>query len=314
MKLKSAEQLPVQKLADMNSEILIAASGYESRCIALSQKIYQGVRWKYVIRFKEHKNLSQRAINDAKFADMRFIAFEAQEGSFHDILGILDKVVHEADNLKSFTVVIDYSCMTKVWYSTILNYFINRRLNAVKISLVFSYTPSRFTPPQTPMPNGVMGPLPGIFRISASQRPTALILGLGYEKESAKGLMDYLDPKITFAFYSKPALDEQFAEHLERNNCQLLEQLGTMRTFTHPLMDLKATESQLLSLCEGLRQSHRVILAPLGPKPFALLCLLIATKLQDVDVWRVSCGSHGNLYDRAPLEVDPIVCNIELSQ
>jgi hypothetical protein len=67
-----------------------------------------------------------------------------------------------------------------------------------------------------PMPNKYMGPIPGIYRVSASYKPTALILGLGYEKETAVGIMEYLDPQMTYAFYSKPALMKGFQELLSK--------------------------------------------------------------------------------------------------
>lgn len=45
-----------------------------------------------------------------------------------------------------------------------------------------------------------------------------------------------------------------------------------------------------------------IILAPLCPKPFTLTCLLLAARYPDIEVWRVSAGESGNLYDRNPLE------------
>jgi hypothetical protein len=36
------------------------------------------------------------------------------------------------------------------------------------------------------------------------------------------------------------------------------------------------------------------------------MCLLIATKFPDIDVWRVSSGDSGNKYDRLAADTDPI--------
>jgi hypothetical protein len=73
------------------------------------------------------------------------------------------------------------------------------------------------------------------------------------------------------------------------------------RIFKYPLADLQQTGNLLLSLYSGLREDYRVILAPLGTKPFCLLCLLLASRFRDVDVWRVTTGTKAPSLDRKPL-------------
>lgn len=308
MKLKFAQQLSYSEFEQTEKDVLIVASGYESRSTTLGSKIYSKCKKCCAIGFAEHVNHPQRIKNDNLFQEMGFRPFIAKEGSFEDIMHVLDTILGDLIHQDNLSVVVDYSCMTKVWYATILNYFLNKHSKLNKLEVVFSYSPSQFSTPKMPMPNRYMGPIPGIFRVSASYKPTALILGLGYEKETAKGLMEYLDPQLTYAFYASPAYDNRFSEIVEANNKKLLKALGRDFTYTHSLASVKSTDSLLTSLCLSLRDDYRVILAPLGPKPFALLCLLVATKYPDIDVWRVSSGHSGNIYDRLPLDVDPIVC------
>jgi hypothetical protein len=71
--------------------------------------------------------------------------------------------------------------------------------------------------------------------------------------------------------------------------------------FRHPLGDLQFTSNLLISLYSGLRDDYRVILAPLGVKPFCLLCLLLASRFPDVDVWRITAGTKGIPQIREPL-------------
>ena len=88
------------------------------------------------------------------------------------------------------------------------------------------------------------------------------------------------------------------------NNAELLSRLrkvGRGYVIPHPLDDLEMTMNLLASLCGRLSTGSRVILAPLGVKPFSLLCLLLATRFPFLDVWRVSVGPHGDPIDRPPL-------------
>jgi hypothetical protein len=62
------------------------------------------------------------------------------------------------------------------------------------------------------------------------------------------------------------------------------------RIFRYPISDFVTTSLTLSSLIVPLKESHRTILAPLGPKPFSLACLVQAIVNPEVDVWRISGG------------------------
>lgn len=308
MKLQYAHQITLLELASSRYDVVIVASGYETRATTLAQRLKDIDARRVVISFQEWRELPQRKINDAIFEKLGYDPHEATEGSCEAIINILNNVFQEILFKENVRVLVDYSCMTKVWYATIINYFINRNSHIQNLDLTFSYTPSKYSDPQPPMPNKYMGPIPGIYCVSTSNKPTALIMGLGYEMERAQGIVEYLDPKTTYAFYSSPAFDKKFVNVVEKNNALLLSSLGESKVFKHPIGDLKSTDAQLTSLCLNLKNTHRIILAPLGPKPFALLCLLLSARYPEIDVWRVSAGDSGNKYDRKPANTDPVIC------
>ena len=158
-----------------------------------------------------------------------------------------------------------------------------------------------------------MGPVAGFSALALPDLPTALIMGLGYEADRALGLAEYVEASETFALYADPALDSAFVEATIRNNAGLLSLLGRERVIPYPFGDLRATAARLSSLSLGLQmRGYRVILAPLGPKPFALLCLLLATRFPELDVWRVSAGTSGLAYDREATG-DIVVCRATFS-
>lgn len=315
MKLKFAKQIDYSEFEAQEFDIIIAASGYESRAIHLVSKLRLDNSKLVLIRFMEKKDEKQRKKNDKIFQKLGFDISKdlVSEGSYQKIIEILDANIGEyLVNRVNLNILIDYSCMTRVWYATIINYFLNKYSRLQNLNLFFSYSPAEYTPPLETRPNQYMGPIPSMYRISTASRPTALIIGLGYEKYRAIGLTEYIDPKLTYLLYSNPAFDTRYIKNIEKNNEELIESVGTKNVFTHPIGDLVATESLLTSLYLSLRGEYIVIIAPLGPKPFALLSLLLASRYPDIDVWRVSSGGIRNVYDRKPRKIDPVVCQINL--
>lgn len=200
---------------------------------------------------------------------------------------------------QDINIVVDYSCMTKSWYYTIILYLKEKKLDINSITVFFTYTPSKYSKPQLPKTNTEIAPLPGKY-VVPTDKPKALIVCLGYEQNKAQGIIEHLDPKICFIYYSKPALDKNFVETIELNNKDILEKDNNVITF--PLEDLIFLEKDLTALYYSLRNEYSVIIAPLGPKPFSFISMLMSIKYNDIDIWRVGSGSDINMYTREPLD------------
>ena len=299
-------------------DLVIAASGYEERCTHIASMFTNDMTRK-AIGFRENRDNEQRLKNDAVFSDLGFEFYKnlVSEGNRYEVIAAMDSILAGLPFHDSIRILVDYSCMTRVWLSAFVNYFKFRNTQYREVYIYFMYSPSEYTRPSGPRPNSYMGPIPGVFRIASESKPTALIMGLGYEESKAKGLVDFIEPEMAFAFYSKPAIYEKFVKDVEINNEEILHRLRSeadVRVFTYPLHDLREMESKLMSIYFRLNQDYKVVLAPLGPKPFSLICLLVAEKFEDIDVWRVSSGIGGNIYSRRAADVDPIVCEVKYSR
>ena len=97
------------------------------------------------------------------------------------------------------------------------------------------------------------------------------------------------------------------------NNFKLIDSLHKRNVFTYPFDDMEKTHSILTDLCLELRLNYRIILAPLGPKPFALVSLLVGTRYPDVEIWRVGAGKLESVYDRIP-QGEPLVYLVEFGK
>ena len=200
-------------------------------------------------------------------------------------------------NGDTIRVLIDYSSMTRTWYAGLIETVLTFD-SAKRVECVLSYSVAEYSAPRYASANASVGPIPHFCSLGEPDKPTALVIGLGYEEERALGLWEYIDPGYTCAFYTDPALDHRFRDAVLENNHAFLSKLPKDRIYPYPVIDLQRTGDMLNSVCRALLEDYRVILAPLGMKPFSLLCLLLATKLSEADVWRVTAGTKTPPVDR----------------
>jgi hypothetical protein len=299
MTITSTLQILESGLSDYHFDIFVGASGYESRAThAISRIPTRDIPAKVAFGF-EDRITPQREDNDKAF-DRLGVRIVSAKGDL--VTPIRDEVRGLITDCKGETprLFVDYASMTRCWYAGIIE-AIRGLETKERVECMFSYSPAIFSEPAETAPNSVVGPIPGFCSLDVPDKPSALVIGLGYERERALGLLEYIDPAVAFAFYTDPALDSKFRDAVLANNAGLLRSLPKDRLYPHPLNDLQRTGNVLLSLCGGLREDYRIVLAPLGVKPFSLLCLLLAARFRDLDVWRVSACGGASVQDRKAL-------------
>lgn len=290
MKISYGQQLDITDLKGITISLFLFANNHEKRALTCYKDLNQKANIVKSIGLCFNSTfLSKNSQDEITYTEIQ---------SHEKIKELLNKelsLLNEAE----INIAIDYSCMTKPWYYTIIIYLQQKKLSFKSINCYFIYTPSKFSEPLEPKPNTEIGPLPGKY-IVPTDKPKALLVGLGYEKNKAEGIIDHLDPKIFYLLYSKPALDNKFVQKIEENNIDLLK-TNKDKVVVFPLEDLVALEKELTSLYFLLREEYNIVIAPLGPKPFALISMILSVRYKDIDIWRVGSGSDINEYNREPI-------------
>jgi hypothetical protein len=310
MILKYTNQTSISHAQTIEFDAIIAASGYERRASFLASEYNWKCREKYTLSFKNCLQILNRHTNDKKFKDLGYKSILMQGSESLPLLEILTSL----HNKEKLNILIDYSSMTRVWYAEILNFFRNTSsTKCQEVNLFFSYTQSAFVPPPLESTRNLhVGPIDGFSTLSIPDKPTALIIGLGYEKNRAFGLTEYLDAE-TFLFYNDNTNQNEFSALVEKANHELLSLVKPVNIFKYPIEDLNFSESLLLSLCKDLKQNYRIIIAPCGPKIFSLISLLVSTRLNEIDVWRISAGEEDEPIDKKPVG-SPIILKAQFTQ
>lgn len=297
MKLVKTYQLPEDSYKEKSYDCIICSSGFEERARFLPSMLeLESIPLKYAICFKNYTNERSRLANDQFFKANGFVLIEndADEPSFFDL--IWTNITSDC-NKSEINIVVDYSAMTRLWYSSIISY-LNNIASGPNVNLYFFYSFSKFAPPvNSGVRNIHIGPINGFSSLSIPDKPTALIIGLGYEKERAFGLTEYLDAE-TYLFIADHTKGMEYFKQVEKANEEIINFIKPENKFDYSLTRLENAESLLFSVCKSLNTDYRLILAPTGPKPFTLLCLLVATRLDNIDVWRISAGSNSQPFNK----------------
>lgn len=309
MELGNIQQINFSDITTVKFDILIMVSGYENRCSFLAEKLQSNALTKIVFGFKEKKETGNRPENDKLFRHLNYEYIEASGNSGDNIQTTLEEIIGKTDK-KELNILVDYSCMTKDWYSTIVNYFVNWDFNIKLLHLYFSYTPSQYEKShQKSLFKLKTGLKPAPYP-KTDNRPVALVLGLGYDQDKAMELVNRIRPAVTYAFYSNPSQDERFVTEVRKINSSLLKNLPANHIFRFPMNDFRKINILLKELVLDLRLDTQVILAPLGPKPFALNCMLLSARYPDVWVWRVHTDKKELYHKWLPMG-DPLICRAD---
>lgn len=284
-------------------DLVVAASGYETRAryvaeVLESNKCQLGHR--IVLTFYEHDKDCARPENDRTFARLHYrpvicrgASAEEAEQAFLEGLGHVKR-----DG--PIAVLVDVSSMTRAWYGGIVRTLL-QKVGLPELTVHFAYTPALFVPPsESYPPNRVVAPVSGFVGNTLPDKPTALIIGLGYDRDRALGLRDYLDPQHTILFSANPATDPRFIQCVKDVNAELIDELSDIQHLTYPVGDPVSIFKMIESVSNGLRHDWRVVLCSLGPKTFGLCCFLVASLNRDLSIWRVGADQHEKPTDHLP--------------
>jgi len=294
MDIKFGKQIDIKSLSEKEISLFLFAVNHEKRAYTAYDKIDNTnyIKKSIALSYDEFFKIDNRYKLEKQIIKTPKAITKLLDEEFASL---------EKDDIK---IIIDYSCMTKPWYYTMILYLKKKKLEFNTITVYFMYTPSIHEDPKNPKPNSEIAPLPGKY-IVPTDKPKALIVCLGYEQSKAEGIIEHLDPKECFLLYSKPALDEKFVHKIEANNSNILSETNNVIRF--PLNNLLILERELTSLYYLLKDDYHIIIAPLGPKPFTFISMLLSIKYMDIDIWRVGSGSDINEYKRCPIDSDTFI-------
>jgi hypothetical protein len=270
--------LQFNKLGKDKFDIFIYGLGYETR----STRIVSEVTADRVFAIQLPKTLLhayQRNVDFAHIRKHRLISVEA----------LVETELRSAINRKEkVRIGFDISSVNRIILMDVLLALSHqvRLLDAVEVY----YCPAAYSEPDWIMPQiEQLGPINRSFASMASDptKPLCVIFGVGIEAGLSMGIIDQLEPKLSYCFWGR-SINPKFDRAVRRANFEFKFTGFNAETIDYQITDPMGAFSSLESLTYGLVKDYRVLIVPMGPKLFALLAgLLGMTYPGDVAIWRV---------------------------
>jgi hypothetical protein len=265
----------------------IFASGYESRSTHVARKLHgQKDSKNLVFGFVEESSGVKRKANDEYYkkkfgSKIIAVSGEDEEPIYRAIDGVLER------STKRLSILVDYSSMSRLWYTAILNWARFRSYEQ-PIQIDFAYSPGRYEGKYRPMVISGWVSLPGCEgRISRFGKSIA-VFGLGFHGDAAMCMLDRLEADNVYTVRAEPGSSREIVTRTLKSNKNLLESHKTAANLKFPLDSVTECFRDLAEILAPYRSHGNVTLVPMGPKPHILASILLAMRFPEMACIRVN--------------------------
>lgn len=285
------DDLPVRRY-----DALLCSLGYETR----SRTVAEGLGGDFQLHALgfTHSHVEAYRENRAKLVEMGAEVAEMNDEGFGEwVGGWFAETPHRH-------VAVDISSMSRPRIAATVQAL--RRCPNPDVIVDFLYVPQKRPRRRLRAIDATtsLGPvLPDLAGWAADvDQPLMVLFGLGYEPIRAAGAIDELDPYLAIPFFPKGP-NSKFIKDVTNANTDVFELSVVSDTRDYQLDNPFACFVELDSLISvyAEREGYRSLLLPLGPKIFALVCILVSVvRDPPTPVWRISPGPLGEQLDRQP--------------
>ncbi len=287
----------VEELSKVEYDQLISCVGYEERARHVAEKLRPNAKSRIAIGFTEQRSVSF-ADNLHWFLENDFNVDEVSDSNFNSACREALLAIKPVAG-RPVRICVDISSLTRFRIASIFAAISEFEHDVVIVDFVYSV--AQYVPPIVEMVEIVRaGPvIPQLAGWSQEpDRPSAAIVGLGYERDKAIGALEYIEPAEVWAFQAV-SRDERYDRDAQKANFLLWQVLPEQRRIRYRVDKPMDCFIDLESLTYGVLQYSRPLLIPFGPKIFALCCILVGNiHAPRVGVWRVTAGENEPAIER----------------
>lgn len=282
-------------------DLAIASIGFESRGRYVVETLRPISEAKVAFEFQKQQELSF-ADNLAFFKTNGFNVIPAKRDTLERMFetgALLDWLPSSRRSASCLRIIVDISSMNRHMLGCTVAALWKLAADR-SVSVDFVYAVAAYVRPGKEMEQILTaGPvLPEFAGWTPPDKPTAAIIGLGYELHRAIGLIEFLEPAEVWVFQGQSD-DRKYDAQVRRANKLLFDSVVPENLINYAIRRPLECYLTLESLIAGVSMNYRPVLIPFGPKIFALCTLLVALRhYPTVAVWRVSSDEAAEPTDR----------------
>lgn len=278
MELSSIKHIDPSQIADFKADLFITSLGCESRSTLVSRKFEYHACRKIAL---ENKNVIK------EFSYRENIQYLKAQG--FEITGVgseipdLDSIFQSVGG-DSINVAIDCTNMPPLWYYEFFSWFDRKQSGEGKVRIRVAYTMASYVRQSgTRKVKKIFDFLKDEVRPSQSKK-TALILGLGQEKQVSDSIYSLINPDLVYLYYADPPAEKRFVEKVLVNNHKLINEAPIRNLIAYPIRNGQAIYQSLMNTILPLRNEYSIVLIPHGPKIFSVVSMLVHLGYPDIKI------------------------------
>lgn len=285
------ENITFESLKEIRKfDLFVCAVGFEERASYLATKLKSiDFNRRVCIKLVPEPNIYQMQI--LKDLDFEFI-------HKRDLEVILSEMTNQ-------NILVDYSVMMKSLYADMLFQFYIKGKNNKKGTIYFSYTKSVFESALS-LSLHIERTQPLLLTDSKylnNYTKKILLLGLGYERYSAIGLIENLqiDYENVLVFINKEENNSRHYKECMDVNRDFLSLLKRDQIFEVNFFNFKELSTTVESIVFSLyRKGCSIIVAPMSVKSFSLYIMILSMKYDNMIFYNVTSESNEKSYLKKP--------------
>ena len=281
--LVSVKNLSINELLNTDFHVSIFASGYESRASYLARKINKRKCGNILVfGFKEKNQLESRKINDQFFKTLTdgIININSQEEK--EIYATLIHVFEAYNDVKEVNVLVDYTSMSRIWYSGILNFFRLQNVHST-INVYLNYSLGAYKEDLNLLDYSYssINSIPSHEGSLSSNNKTTLVLGVGFSPYLIKSVIEEIEPNYIIGILPVPNIKERYQEKSEKIKNDILTR-DIDKWINCSVSDLEAIFRTYAEITNDCIHTQDILFLSLGPKIFTIASLLVAQRFPQV--------------------------------
>lgn len=279
----------LEELHSSQHDLAIFGVGVESRCDFVLKRMHAtGMKTGRILLlvFDDcSQSLKARVEALASRMGCDVVVESMSSDSLEGVDDLLDRVIGR--DIPS-SVLIDYSAMSRVWYSAMLFWFYRNVKDCQDLQLSMLYACGKYTKEIASKEVSIktISAVPGcagaVFRLT----PTSVVFGLGFYGYASLCVSEQLEPDKIFTVSTIENPVRGFSVDEQPGNKELI--LPAEKNFKVPLESVRAAYQCFMDVSiTCYARNEEVILVPMGPKPHVLAATLASLSDRRICTLRV---------------------------
>jgi hypothetical protein len=256
----------------------IFASGFDGRASYLAKQVNpQNITHPLVIGFREFTNNETRVKNDDFYTTHYKKPIILAASRDKEIFEALNSIFTKFPDNKDLKVLLDYTSMSRLWYSGILNYF--KLQNNRQIEVYLNYCPGNYAGEIHDYGYNSIHALPSHEGSLSSNLRTLLIIPTGFYPDIVKSVINKIEPNEIVGILAIPSIKKEYECYCLKAKKEL--EIDILKWLNCPVDDMEAIFRAYADIINN-NPNKEIIFLPLGPKIFNMASILISQRFDNV--------------------------------